>query len=46
MPKKKKILNSVAPCMKPITLKFDKSEIMLSVCWLTKYLSLLKTETY
>lgn len=38
--------NSVALCMKPITLKFAKIEIMLSVCWLTKYLSPLKTGTY
>jgi hypothetical protein len=37
---------SVAPCMKPITLKFENIEIMLSVCWLTTYLSPLKTGTY
>ena len=35
-------LNSVAPCMKPLTFKFEKIEIKLSVCWLTKYLSPLK----
>jgi hypothetical protein len=31
-------INRVAPCMKFLTLKFEKIEIMLSACWLTKTL--------
>jgi hypothetical protein len=32
--------------MKPVTLKFEKKNFFVSVCWLTKYLSPLKTGTH
>jgi len=31
--------NSLASCMKPITLKYEKVEVIVSMCWLSKSLS-------
>lgn len=31
--------NSLTLCVKPITLKYEKVEVIVSMCWLSKYLS-------